>query len=161
MWRAIYSVCLLHQPCVCTLLTAAGYFEVLHPVYPFLDKSAFEEKAASSDLLQELKTDFAFCGLYYAVLAIGCQYNGLSSFIPDDNRAWKFFRIALSQLDRILMSLELLPSLQVCSSHRHCHPSSNHVDCTIQAITAMVRRTFTNRSLLTSAGYICHKRIWP
>jgi hypothetical protein len=156
MRRAIYSVCILRRPCVCTLLTAAGYFEVLHPVYPFLDKSAFEEKAASSDLLQELKTDFAFCGLYYAVLAIGCQYNGLSSFIPDDNRAWKFFRIALGRLDRILMSPESLASLQVCHSHRHFHSSSNHVDCTIQAVTAMVCRTFSNRSLLTSEGYFRH-----
>jgi hypothetical protein len=116
MRRAICSVCLNRRPYIYTksLLTSTGYFEVLHPVYPFIDKRAFQEKAASSNLFQVLETDLAFCGLYYAVVALGCQYNGFGSFIPDNNRPWKFFQIALSRLGWILMSPESLVSLQVC-----------------------------------------------
>ncbi|BCS19465.1 Zn(II)2Cys6 transcription factor [Aspergillus puulaauensis] len=89
------------------------YFEVLHPIYPFLDRQSFEAKASSANLLQVLEEDYAFCALYYAVMALGCQYNGYSSFIPEDSHAWKLFQTALTRLDRILMTAESLPNLQV------------------------------------------------
>ena len=95
------------------LLTAIGYFEVLHPIYPFLDRQAFNAKVSSPNLLQVLEDDYAFCALYYAVLALGCQYNGYSSFIPEDSHAWKLFQTALTRLDRILMTAESLANLQV------------------------------------------------
>ncbi len=95
------------------LLTAIGYFEVLHPIYPFFDRQAFNAKVSSPNLLQVLEDDYAFCALYYAVLALGCQYNGYSSFIPEDSHAWKLFQTALTRLDRILMTAESLANLQV------------------------------------------------
>ena len=96
-----------------TFLTGTGYFDVLHPIYPFLDRQLFEERAKRPDLVHVLGTDYAYCGLYYAVLALGCQYNGFSSFIPDDSHAWKLFQVALTRLDRIIMSTESLSNLQV------------------------------------------------
>lgn len=102
-----------YSPLSPTFLTCIGYFEVLHPIYPFLDRQSFEAKASSANLLQVLEEDYAFCAVYYAVLALGCQYNGYSSFIPEDSHAWKLFQTALTRLDRILMTTESLPNLQV------------------------------------------------
>ncbi|KAL3441412.1 hypothetical protein BJX65DRAFT_313852 [Aspergillus insuetus] len=139
------------------------YFEVLHPLYPFLDKTALEEKTASSNLLQELETDFAFCGLYYAVLALGCQYNGFGSFIPDDNRAWKFFQIALSRLDRILMSPESLASLQAITTMAIFATSAfgHSLDqALIAEASRMVVALRYHKSTISEDPALCYQAFW-
>ncbi|CEL03534.1 hypothetical protein ASPCAL04688 [Aspergillus calidoustus] len=139
------------------------YFEVLHPVYPFLDKRAFQEKAASSNLFQVLETDFAFCGLYYAVLALGCQYNGFGSFIPDNNRPWKFFQIALSRLDWILMSTESLASLQAITAMAIFATSAfgHSLDQTLIAeASRMVLALRYHKSTFGEDSALCYRTFW-
>ncbi|KAL3456124.1 fungal-specific transcription factor domain-containing protein [Aspergillus heterothallicus] len=94
------------------------FFEVVHPVYPFIDRKTFEDRIAlpKRDVLQTLNSDHQFCGLYYAVLALGAQYSGSGSFIPDNNGAWKFFQTALSCLDYILMSTDCIENLQAITA---------------------------------------------
>lgn len=70
------------------------------------------------------------------MLALGCQYNGYSSFIPEDSHAWKLFQTALTRLDRILMTAESLPNLQVSYLYYIVYL------LTVQALTAMVCSAF-------------------
>ncbi|KAJ0413181.1 hypothetical protein BJY00DRAFT_306504 [Aspergillus carlsbadensis] len=134
------------------------YFEVLHPVYPFLDKRVFEQKASSSSFRQLLETDFAFCGLYYAVLALGCQHNGFGSFIPDNNRAWKFFQIALSRLDRILMSPESLASLQAIFA---ISAFGHNLDQTLIAEAGRMALALRyHKSAISEDSALCYRTFW-
>ncbi|KAL2829060.1 fungal-specific transcription factor domain-containing protein [Aspergillus pseudoustus] len=139
------------------------YFEVLHPVYPFLDRLAFEEKATSADLLVLLETEYAFCGLYYAVLALGCQYNGLGSFMPDNNRAWEFFQMALGRLDQILMSPESLANLQAVTAMALFATSAfgHSLDQTLVAEASRMAITLRyHKSVLDENSTLCHRIFW-
>ncbi|KAL4868033.1 hypothetical protein BDV12DRAFT_186179 [Aspergillus spectabilis] len=124
------------------------YFEVLHPMYPFLDRQSFEEKARSSNLVHILETDYAFCGLYYAVLALGCQYNGLSSFIPDNNR--------------ILMTAESLSNLQLTMKAIFAtNTFSLELDQTLVSEAGrMVLALRYHKSLVSEDSTLCHRLFW-
>ncbi|KAJ5197705.1 hypothetical protein N7449_008184 [Penicillium cf. viridicatum] len=91
---------------------ANSYFEIIHPVFPFLDRSDFEGMINDVQLPQILNTDSAFCALFYAVMALGCQYHGHGSFQPGVGEAWKFFQISFSYVPRVITSQESLPTLQ-------------------------------------------------
>ncbi|KAL2865091.1 uncharacterized protein BJX67DRAFT_359229 [Aspergillus lucknowensis] len=139
------------------------YFEVLHPIYPFLDRRAFEEKARISNVLHLLGTDYAFCGLYYAILALGCQYDGFSSFIPDNNRAWKFFQISLSRLDQILTSSESLANLQALTAMALFATSAfgHQLDRPLLAAASrMVLALRYHKSILNEDSALCHRIFW-
>ncbi|KAJ5354050.1 hypothetical protein N7541_006614 [Penicillium brevicompactum] len=91
---------------------ANSYFEIVHPVFPFLDRSDFEERINDAQLSQNLKTDSAFCALFYAVMALGCQYHGRGTFQPGVGEAWKFFQTSFSCVSGIITSHASLPNLQ-------------------------------------------------
>ncbi|KAL2815129.1 fungal-specific transcription factor domain-containing protein [Aspergillus granulosus] len=139
------------------------YFEVLHPVYPFLDRRSFEEKVASSNLLHVLETDYAFCGLYYAVLALGCQYNGFGFFIPENNRAWRLFQMGLSRLDRILMLPESLANLQAVTAMSIFSASAfgHSLDqILIAEASRMAIALRYHKSFISEDTALCHRTFW-
>ncbi|KAL4783737.1 fungal-specific transcription factor domain-containing protein [Aspergillus varians] len=139
------------------------YFEIMHPIYPFLDRQSFEEKASSPTLLHILDTDYAFCGLYYAVLALGCQYNGFSSFIPDDSDAWKLFQISLTRLDPILMTTECLPNLQALTAMAIFATNTFSLQLDQPLLAEAARVVLALRYHKSAAGEdstLCHRTFW-
>ncbi|KAL4965485.1 transcription factor domain-containing protein [Aspergillus stella-maris] len=134
------------------------FFEILHPVYPFLDRKTFEERTKHPDLLRDLETDHAFCGLYYAIISLGCQYNGCSSFIPDNSHAWKLFQVALSRLDQIILSTTSLSNLQTIFA---TNTFSLQLDQTLLAEACrMVLALRYHKSIINEDSSLCHRIFW-
>ncbi|KAI1075017.1 hypothetical protein F5B20DRAFT_595662 [Whalleya microplaca] len=92
------------------------YFECVHPIYPFLDRKAFESKASSSNIGDILAQNKAWSALYYTVLALGCQAGGDGSFEPGKGRAWRFFSRSLAIFPELLALPDSLDVLQAMTS---------------------------------------------
>lgn len=102
---------LLHLEDSLTLDTA--YFNQVHPIYPFLNRSDFESRAFNPNRDQLLKDSTAFCALYHTVLALGCQYQDGGTFDPGKGTAWKLFQVSLGLLTDVLVPKEALMNMQV------------------------------------------------
>ncbi|PVH71762.1 hypothetical protein DL98DRAFT_434576, partial [Cadophora sp. DSE1049] len=89
------------------------YFDQVHPLYPFLNRSSFEAIALSSDLLYNLSNDKPWAALYYAVLSLGCIHDGGGSFAPASGEAHKYFQTAVSLLPEMLLVRRTLATAQV------------------------------------------------
>lgn len=89
------------------------YFTHIHPLYPFLDRKEFEEKAFSTSPVQHQQGSPHFSALYHSVLALGCQYQDGGTFDPGKGRPWELYRISLGLLSEILLPKESLVDLQV------------------------------------------------
>ncbi|KAJ5903501.1 hypothetical protein N7504_005884 [Penicillium tannophilum] len=89
-----------------------AYFEMVHPIYPFLCAETFQQQASSQNLLNVLATDRAWAALYYAVVAIGCQYNDGGSFEAGIGEAWTYFDRSLSHFQDILLCRGSLTAVQ-------------------------------------------------
>ncbi|PWY80733.1 hypothetical protein BO94DRAFT_558164 [Aspergillus sclerotioniger CBS 115572] len=87
------------------------YFEHVHPLYPFLDRSAFENKAFDTQVEDHL-SNAPFSALYFTVLALGCLYVEGGSFDPGKGTAWKLFQHALGLFPEILQPPETLVNVQ-------------------------------------------------
>jgi hypothetical protein len=97
-----------------TILTHdIAYFGHVHPIYPFLDRGEFEQKAFSYDLPHHLSSNAAFSALYHTVLALGFQYTEGGSFEAGKGKTWKLYQVALGLLSDILLPRESLVNLQV------------------------------------------------
>ncbi|KAH6893264.1 hypothetical protein B0T10DRAFT_537020 [Thelonectria olida] len=94
----------------------SAYFEYIHPLYPHLNRSSFEETAFSSDLPTVLTENKAFSALYHSVLALGCLYDGGGSFEPGKGRAWQLFSISLALFPELVQSPDSLLSLQAMAT---------------------------------------------
>ncbi|KAJ5960261.1 uncharacterized protein N7479_007411 [Penicillium vulpinum] len=98
------------------------YFEMVHPVYPFLCATTFQCQATSPDLLHFLATDKTFAALFYAVLAIGCQYNDGGSYEAGVGEAWSYFERSLSYFQDLiffrgsLMAVQALMAMAIFST---------------------------------------------
>ncbi|KAF9889631.1 hypothetical protein FE257_007139 [Aspergillus nanangensis] len=140
------------------------YFETVHPVFPFLDRTQFEAKAYDLRLPQTLGTDAGFCALYYAVLALGCQNQGSSSFDPGTGKAWKLFRISLVRVRHILMARECLQNLQaVIAMAIFCTAVScvqvDHV-LLAEASRMVIALRYHKSSALDADPAVCHRAFW-
>lgn len=100
----------------CHLIYDTDYFKHVHPVYPFLDRGEFEQKAFSYDLSRNLSSNPAFSALYHTVLALGAQYTEDGSFEAGEGKPWKLYQVALGLLSDILLPRESLVNLQVSPS---------------------------------------------
>ncbi|KAL1990980.1 hypothetical protein VTN49DRAFT_5484 [Thermomyces lanuginosus] len=89
-----------------------AYFDQVHPLYPFLERKDFEEKAFSSQLPDYLAASPAFSALYHTVLALGCQYIEGGSFEPGKGKAWKLYQTSLGLFSDVLLPKEDLTNLQ-------------------------------------------------
>jgi hypothetical protein len=93
--------------------TRTAYFKHVHPIYPFLDRAEFEQKALSYDMLHHLSSNAAFSALYHTVLAMGAQYTEGGSFEAGQGKPWKLYQVALGLFSDILLPRESLVNLQV------------------------------------------------
>lgn len=72
-----------------------AYFTRAHPLYPFLDRKAFEDALSAPTFSQELQHNKAWLALYNAVLALGCQLCGEGSYQPGRGKAWALFSTSM------------------------------------------------------------------
>ncbi|KAL3450226.1 hypothetical protein BJX65DRAFT_24554 [Aspergillus insuetus] len=79
-----------------------AFFEHIHPIFPFLDRQSFEDKAFDEQCQKFCEEDHPFSALYHTVLALGCQYHGGGSFRSGLGMAWKLFNVAFNLLPEIL-----------------------------------------------------------
>lgn len=93
-----------------------AYFNQVHPIYPFLNRSDFESRAFNPNRDQLLKDSTAFCALYHTVLALGCQYQDGGTFDPGKGTAWKLFQVSLGLLTDVLVPKEALMNMQAIIS---------------------------------------------
>jgi len=91
-----------------------AYFEQVHPLYPFLNRKEFEEKALKPEVSKLVELNAPFSALYHSVLALGCQYCEGGAFDPGKGKAWKLFQIALGLFPEIIVPQQTLTSVQVC-----------------------------------------------
>ncbi|KAK2124463.1 hypothetical protein NOF04DRAFT_1348252 [Fusarium oxysporum II5] len=89
-----------------------SYFDQVHPLYPFLDRASFENRARSSRVGDILSTDPAWCALHHAVLALGSLYHECGSFNAFAGTAWDIFRISLALLPRLVFGQRNLLTVQ-------------------------------------------------
>ncbi|KAF7587764.1 hypothetical protein BBP40_006724 [Aspergillus hancockii] len=88
------------------------FFQTVHPLFPFLCPQMFKQKASAPDLSQGLAMDKTWAGLYYAVVAIGCQYGDGGSFEAGQGEAWSYFEKSVSFYQDIVLSKACLISVQ-------------------------------------------------
>ncbi|KIW29434.1 hypothetical protein, variant [Cladophialophora immunda] len=93
-----------------------AYFQRVHPFYPFLDQTTFEQNIADPDFSRKLSTNKALSALYHSVLALGCQHCRNGSFEPGKSRAWQLFSVALSLFPDLLTLPDSLLTLQALTS---------------------------------------------
>ncbi|KAI9039795.1 fungal specific transcription factor domain-containing protein [Aspergillus affinis] len=93
-----------------------AFFTHVHPVYPFLDQTAFEQRLYGHLLYPSLENDRVWSGLYYAVLALGCQYNDGGGFDPGKGQAWSFFERAMSCFSDIIFTKGSLMAVQALTA---------------------------------------------
>ncbi|KAL4930969.1 Zn(II)2Cys6 transcription factor [Aspergillus undulatus] len=117
-----------------------------------------EASAHIQHLLQALETYHTFCGLYYAILALGCQYNDYSSFTPDNSHAWKLFQVSISRLDRILLTTECLLNLQTIFA---TNTFILQLDQTLLAkASRIVLALRYHKSIVSEGPTLCHRNFW-
>ncbi|GKZ26322.1 hypothetical protein AbraIFM66951_002246 [Aspergillus brasiliensis] len=94
----------------------AAYFDMVHPIYPFLCPDTFRARAASQDLVQSLETDKSWAALFYAIVAIGCQNNEGGSFDAGVGEAWSYFEQSLSCFQDLFFGRGSLTAVQAIFS---------------------------------------------
>lgn len=102
------------------------YFERVHPIYPFLDRAAFEAAIKEDGFQDKIRTNRAWSALYHCVLALGCQHDGGGSFEPASGQAWKLFSKSLALypdllgLPDSLLTVQALTAMAIYSSGLSC-----------------------------------------
>lgn len=79
-----------------------SYFAQVHPMYPFLNRKIFEEKASSPHMSLLLETNVAWSALYHGVLALGSQFHDKGDFFPEKGLSWQLFRQALGTMPHLV-----------------------------------------------------------
>lgn len=93
-----------------------SYFEEVHPMYPFLDWAAFEERAFGKSLPEHLSADKELCALYHAVMGIGSLYHDCGSFSAFSGTSWCIFRVSLSLFPRLVFGSRGLVTAQALTA---------------------------------------------
>lgn len=102
-----------HFPSTCFFSHLPGFFEEIHPMYPFLNRRTFESIATSTELEHRLSSDHAWAATYYAVLSLGMSYEEPGSFAPFGGPSWTAFRRAMKLFPLLLIARPSLGVLQV------------------------------------------------
>ncbi|WJG37040.1 uncharacterized protein FOBCDRAFT_253746 [Fusarium oxysporum Fo47] len=100
----------------CRLDYIQSYFDQVHPLYPFLDRASFENRARSSRVGDIGSVDPAWCALYHAVLGLGSLYHECGSFDAFSGTAWDIFRVSLDFFPRIVFGQINLATVQAMAA---------------------------------------------
>ena len=106
----------MHIPRIRSFLTIIVYFEHVHPISPFLDRSWFEEIVSKPDFATMISENKAWSALYHAVLALGSQYAGGGSFEPGKGLSWRLFSVSLSLFPDLLILPDSLLTLEAVTA---------------------------------------------
>ncbi|POS78196.1 hypothetical protein DHEL01_v203412 [Diaporthe helianthi] len=93
-----------------------AYFTRAHPIYPFLDRKAFEDTLLAPNCSQELQHNKAWLALYNAVLAMGCQLCGEGSYQPGKGKSWELFSTSMSVFTDLLSLPDSILVLQALTA---------------------------------------------
>ncbi|KAM5372391.1 hypothetical protein ACJA88_009140 [Fusarium oxysporum] len=104
------------SPGGCRLDYIQSYFDQVHPLYPFLDRASFENRARSSRVGDIGSVDPAWCALYHAVLGLGSLYHECGSFDAFSGTAWDIFRVSLDFFPRIVFGQINLATVQAMAA---------------------------------------------
>jgi hypothetical protein len=96
-----------------SLIKFIVYFENIHPMYPFLNRKTFEEKALSPQVESLLETNIAWSALYHGVLALGSQFHDKGDFSPGKGLPWQLFKFALGMMPNLVGPDATLLNVQV------------------------------------------------
>ncbi|KAE8337782.1 hypothetical protein BDV24DRAFT_166916 [Aspergillus arachidicola] len=141
-----------------------SYFQSVHPVFPFLDRADFEGKANDPHLVHILNTDSAFCALFHAVMALGCQYHGCGSFQPGFGKAWKLFQTSLTCVARVTTSRDSLSKLQaliamaIFAMNASCLQIDNFL--LAEATRTVLALRYHKSSLSDANADVCYRAFW-
>ncbi|KAH8660123.1 hypothetical protein BX600DRAFT_415102 [Xylariales sp. PMI_506] len=92
------------------------YFDRVHPIFPFLDRGAFESLAFSPDLPTLLSENKAWAALYHCILALAYQNDQGGGFEPGKGEAWRHFSISLALFRDLLTQPDSLTMLQAMTA---------------------------------------------
>ncbi|KAK1486735.1 hypothetical protein CCUS01_15065 [Colletotrichum cuscutae] len=92
------------------------YFERVHPMFPFLDRTTFETTVSSPNFPNLLERSKPWCCLYHSVLALGSQYADGGTFEPGKGESWRLFSISLSGFSELLLLPDSLTTLQALTA---------------------------------------------
>lgn len=108
---------------LCTLLKTmnlipylVAYFTRSHPLFPFLDRKAFEDTMLAPTFSQELQHNKAWLALYNTVLALGCQLCGKGSYQPGRGKSWGLFSTSMSVFPDLLSLPDSILVLQALTA---------------------------------------------
>lgn len=93
-----------------------AYFTRAHPLYPFLDRKAFEDALLAPSFSQEPQHNKAWFALYNAVLALGCQLCGEGSYQPGKGKSWGLFSTSMSVFPELLSLPDSILVLQALTA---------------------------------------------
>ncbi|EXF79248.1 C6 zinc finger protein [Colletotrichum fioriniae PJ7] len=92
------------------------YFERVHPMFPFLDRTTFETTVSSPNFPNLLERSKPWCCLYHSVLALGSQYADGGTFEPGKGESWRLFSVSLSGFSELLLLPDSLTTLQALTA---------------------------------------------
>ncbi|KAI9834090.1 MAG: hypothetical protein M1819_003375 [Sarea resinae] len=139
-----------------------AYFHQMHPIYPFLDRRSFEERAFNPGLANMLANDKAWCALYHAVLAIGSQYCDGGSFEPGKGQAWDFFEVALSLFPDLLLprgSLMIVQAVTAMAIYA-LNVSCLQIEYVMVSEGARMAQALGYHRVTGSSEGVCHRTFW-
>ncbi|KAJ9156664.1 Fungal specific transcription factor [Pleurostoma richardsiae] len=139
------------------------YFAKVHPVFPFLDREDFEQKAFDVNLSTLLDSCSQYSALYHAVLALGCQHHGGGSFELGRGRAWELFLVSMSYVADIQClgdSLTMLQALTAMSifAMNACYLQVDHT--LLSEVTRMALRLRYHKSTIDGSQAACRRTFW-
>lgn len=83
-------------------------------------KKEFEQQVLDHGAYDALEQDTPFFILYYAVQAIGSQYDGYGAFEPGTGESWQLFQAALGRLEELMVSKPGIVGIQVHKFYSLC-----------------------------------------
>ncbi|KAL2816047.1 fungal-specific transcription factor domain-containing protein [Aspergillus cavernicola] len=92
------------------------YMELVHPFYPFLCRSDFEQRAFAPGLVQDLVANKSWACLYYGVVAVGCQHNGGGAYEARTGESWAYFERSMTYFQDLIFPKRLVTSVQALMS---------------------------------------------
>lgn len=110
---------LIHLLCLSVetlTLIFLAYFTRAHPLFPFLDRKAFEDTMLAPAFSQEPQHNKAWLALYNTVLALGCQLCGKGSYQPGRGKSWGLFSTSMSVFPDLLSLPDSILVLQALTA---------------------------------------------
>ncbi|KIV97399.1 hypothetical protein PV10_01154 [Exophiala mesophila] len=85
-----------------------AFFAEIYPIYPFLDKQAFQDAALGPLATEKLRNDKSWALLYCTILSLGILAREQGSFQPMQGSSWKLFSYILGSFCDVLFARKSL-----------------------------------------------------